>query len=83
MLIQSTPQSIIPLPALPKEWKTGSFSGLRARGAFTVDAKWKDGVVTDLTIKSDKGGKTTIIVNSKEIAVDLNAGESKNIVRNN
>lgn len=77
MLVQSTPESITLLPALPEQWNDGSFEGLRARGAYTVDASWKDGRVKSLTIKSDKGGKTTLKVNGKDIAVKLKKGQSK------
>jgi alpha-L-fucosidase 2 len=43
------------LPALPKEWAgEGSFTGLRARGGYRVDCKWKDGQVTTFRIVADK-----------------------------
>lgn len=77
MLIQSTPESITLLPALPQQWNTGSFNGLRARGAFTLSADWKDGVVTNFTISSDNGGETTVKVNGKEVSVKLTTGETK------
>ena len=55
LLLQSHGGVVRPLPALPKEWKTGSVKGLCARGAFVLDYAWKDGKITDLTVLSKKG----------------------------
>lgn len=48
------------LPALPSAWAEGSFSGLRARGGFELDVKWKDGRATEIKIKSYAGNKARI-----------------------
>ena len=80
MLIQSTPETITLLPALPDNWAVeGGFDGLKARGAFTVNAKWKKGEVTTFTIASDKGGRTTVYANGKSYPISLQPGESKTV----
>lgn len=49
------------LPALPDEWKSGSFSGLRARGGYTVSAQWENGELTQAQIVPDRDGVCRIL----------------------
>lgn len=80
MLIQSTPEVITLLPALPETWKDGSFKGLRARGAYTINAEWKDGRVTSLTISADKGGYPELRVNGDIYRVKLTLRQTVRII---
>lgn len=45
LLLQSADGVIDLLPALPSEWREGSFTGLRTDGGIAVSAAWRDGAL--------------------------------------
>ena len=55
MLLQSYDDVVTLLPALPTAWSSGSVSGLKAQGNFTVDETWQEGKLTAATIRSHAG----------------------------
>ncbi|MBR6103063.1 MAG: glycoside hydrolase family 95 protein [Ruminococcus sp.] len=60
-LIQSHSGEIELLAALPKMWGEGSFTGLRARGGFTVSAEWSGGRLTGAEISASADGSCTVV----------------------
>ncbi len=60
MLLQSHAGYIEPLAAIPSSWASGSYTGLVARGGFTVSAKWADGCATCFNITSANGGSVSV-----------------------
>ena len=61
MLMQSHEGYIHLLPALPAEWRNGSFKGLTARGGFIVSAEWRDLSLRSFCVTSSVGGRLKIL----------------------
>jgi alpha-L-fucosidase 2 len=57
MLVQSTPNEMFVLPALPHQWSSGSLKGVRVRGGGKVEIVWNDGRLTELRVRSDRAVK--------------------------
>lgn len=78
MLVQSHDGAVHLLPALPGAWKTGSVSGIVARGGFEIAMKWQDGELTEAAILSKHGGNLRLRSYVPLQAVGLKKAEGKN-----
>ncbi len=76
MLMQSRAGEIELLPALPAVWPSGRVTGLRARGGFEVDLAWRDGKLTEATVRAVKAGSVRLRCGQTVRAVSLAAGDT-------
>ena len=60
MLLQSHEDEICLLPALPAAWPEGRFTGLRARGGYTLDAAWTRGRLHTVRLHADRPGHVSL-----------------------
>ncbi|HKW28390.1 MAG TPA: glycoside hydrolase family 95 protein, partial [Verrucomicrobiae bacterium] len=64
------------LPALPKEWPSGSISGICARDGFVVDLAWDNGRMTHAVIHSKLGRPCRLCYSGHEIELPTEAGKT-------
>ncbi len=63
------------LPALPKAWPNGSISGLRARGGFEVEMKWRESKLASARVHSLLGNPCTVRCGDKVLRLQTRRGE--------
>ncbi|MCD7901050.1 MAG: glycoside hydrolase family 95 protein [Bacteroides sp.] len=79
MLVQSHDGVIELLPCLPSQWKNGHYSGISIRGGGEVAARWKNGVITNASLKVATTNEFTLkIPQGKKYSILLN-GEKMNV----
>ncbi|MDH5834418.1 glycoside hydrolase family 95 protein [Luteimonas kalidii] len=76
MLVQSWGGAVFLLPALPRDWPTGTLHGVPVRNAARLDLSWRDGVVEAAVLRSERGGDYRVDHRGRGIALALAAGES-------
>lgn len=80
LFVQSTGTEIELLPALPTSWPTGSITGLRARGGYTVDLTWADGELAAAEITAaERSTPQQVRLGDELIDLDLQPGETARI----
>lgn len=82
MLLHSHNGEIKLLPALPTDhWPEGAFAGLRARGDLTVDVRWKNGRLTQATIRAGDHAQPSVkvVYGGKSLTVELAPGQKADL----
>jgi alpha-L-fucosidase 2 len=74
---------IVGMPALPKHWANGRFSGALARGAFELDYVWENGKLNRLVVRSKAGNPCRLkwaggiqVSDDRNESITLTRGES-------
>ena len=76
MLLQSTGTEIELLPALPSDWKDGSFSNLRTETGIAVSAVWQDYVLMRAELSAPRACRIALRYGTHQAKYDLNAGKT-------
>ena len=71
MLVQSTDNEISVLPALPRQWPSGSLKGVRVRGGGKLDIAWKEGRLTELKLQSDHVTKYRVLYGDQSAEIQI------------
>lgn len=79
MLVQSTSERIVLLPALPDAWKEGSMRGLCVKGGAELDIAWKNGKLTKALLRAKQDICTKVRLGEQVKEVALKAGKEQEI----
>ena len=63
------------LPALPEAWRDGEARGLRARGGYEVDVRWREQLPEWVRVRSLRGGNVTVRLGDRSTELELKKGE--------
>ena len=75
MLVQSTGTEIRVLPALPRQWPSGSLKGVRVRGGGKADIVWKQGRLTELRLQADHAMKYRVLYGDQSARIQIEPGK--------
>jgi len=76
MLLQSNAGRVVLLPALPKEWETGSICGIKVRGGASFNLYWKNGVLSRFSVSAEACDYHTVVYyGEKTFKLDMSKGE--------
>jgi hypothetical protein len=83
LLVQSAPDRLVLLPALPAGWARGALRGVRTRFGARVDLRWRDGSCTAVVrpsrtaridLRTPAGGRPLALTAGEELVLTLGTG---------
>lgn len=78
MFLQCFDNRVYLLPALPKAFANGSFTGIRAYHGGIFDLRFQNGALTDFSVKAERGDyEAEVIYDGVTFSVKLSEGEEK------
>lgn len=80
MLVQSTSERTVLLPALPQAWKSGSVKGLCIKGGAEIDISWQNLRLERVIIHAKEDISTRVCYGDSIQSLTLQAGEHKEII---
>ena len=79
------PLTITLLPALPKQWSSGSIRGARIRGGMSLDLSWSGGRLSKATLQVDGGNvverPVRVVYEGKEVVAFVTAAGRRRVLR--
>ncbi|MFG3496661.1 glycoside hydrolase N-terminal domain-containing protein [Streptomyces sp. NPDC047886] len=76
LLVQSTPDRLVLLPALPPAYRAGALRGVRTRFGARVDLEWRDDTCT-ATLRPSRTGRIDLRTPAGGQPLELTAGEER------
>lgn len=80
MLVQSTTERIVLLPALPEKWQNGKVEGICARGGIELNLEWKNHKLVKCEVYAKNDVKTKLKYSDKVFEIELKKGERKLVI---
>jgi alpha-L-fucosidase 2 len=80
MLVQSSPDELLLLPALPAAWPDGAVKGLRIRGGAMLDLEWRAGRPVSVVLTGRCAARVSVRFGDWRQEVDLAAGKQTVII---
>ena len=79
------PLTITLLPALPKQWPSGSIRGARIRGGMSLDLSWSRGKLSKATLQVDGSNvverPVRVVYEGREITAFVTAAGRRKLLR--
>ncbi|MCI6005922.1 MAG: glycoside hydrolase family 95 protein [Blautia sp.] len=80
MLLQSSDEKIIFLPALPKEWESGKIKGVKVSGGFTIDFEWEECLIKKICISAARVSEVILEYNNKKKKVSFDTDTMRHMI---